>query len=246
MDALTRVHDHRTAARPRRAAPLGALLLGLALLPPALVPATPAAAARCPGEDRPVQVRLDTRFDTARLDHTRGRDTINRLHQKTLEGEATIPTHGSAVGLTTTRSEFRFNTRTQYYRRSDGRYCVYLRAVEAELNQVDTMVYVSREFPKGSCNYNVTYQHEKKHVGIYYFTQKDYAPRIRAALARLVRNVNPRIVRSPADARTVHAAEINAGIAPLLAEMEAERKRRNALLDTPENYAAERAKCPTW
>lgn len=229
-------------SRPRWRAPAA-----LALIVPLLLALGATAFAQsCPRDDRPVQVHLETRFDTARVDHTKSRNTINQMHLKSLAGQATIPSHGTAVGLTVTRSEFHYSTEVQFQRRRDGLYCVYLRSVDMQLNQVGTIVYISREFRKNSCNYNVTYEHEKKHVGIYYFTQKEYAPRFRETLARLVHGVNPQVVRTPAEARAIHATAIEVGLTPLLEEMEAERERRNGLLDTPQNYAAERAKCPTW
>lgn len=237
MTAAIAFRRHVTRIRPSS----GVWAMAITLL----LAATEAEAASCPVSDRPISVNLTTRFDTARVDHTKRREEIDRLFRET-HGRATIPMDGGAVGLTVTRSEFRFNAQTQISPQRDGTYCVYLRSVDAQMNQVNTVVYINRDYPKGSCNYRVTYEHEKMHVGVYYFTQKDYAPRVRHALERLVRGVNPRIARSLEAARSLHAQAINAGIADLLAELEAERKRRNAALDTPDNYARERAKCPTW
>ncbi|KAA5607482.1 hypothetical protein F1188_01580 [Roseospira marina] len=232
---------------------LGAVgLTALLFLPgggstPLLGTATAAAAPTCPGHPQPVEVRFHARFDAARLDHTRGRHTINQMFLKS-HGTATPPHGGlgTAVGLTATRSEFRFNTRTQMYRHANGGYCVYLRSVEAHLNQIDTVVYVAREFPKNSCAYDVTYAHEKKHVGIYYFTHKEFAARIETALRRLVLDVNPRLASSREAARTVHATMIEQGLADLLADLDRERTERNAMLDSDESYAREQAKCPSW
>ncbi len=221
---------------------LAGALLGLCVL--ALAP-PPVWAQACPGRDRPVQVTLETRFDPARVNHSLPIERINALYRQT-EGDATVRGGERAVGLTRTRSEFRFQTRTEMFQRADGRYCVYLRKVEASLSQVDTTIYVAREYPRDSCNYKVIYEHEKIHVGVYFFTQQDYADRLRTLLGRLVRGVNPRIVANREQARTIHAGAIEGGVAGLLDAMEAERKRKNAALDSPENYARERAKCPAW
>jgi hypothetical protein len=205
----------------------------------------PAMAASCPGRDRPVEVTLDTRFDPARVNHSLSRDRIQAMFTQT-NGPASIQGNSQAVGLTRTRSEFRFRTRTELYTLGNGQVCVYLRGVEAELNQVDTVIYVAREYPRGGCNYNVIYEHEKIHVGVYYFTQETYAERLRRRITELTQRVNPRVTRTQDAARTLHAQIIEAGVADLLAGLEAERSRQNAALDTPENYARERAKCPTW
>ncbi|MQX35167.1 hypothetical protein [Roseospira navarrensis] len=224
---------------------LGLLMMGLMVV--GLLPA-PAVAASCPGERRPVTVEFSTRFDTASLDHTRRKEYIHGLFIK--QNALNRRPHGGAqemaVGLTATQSQFGFNTNVQVYRREGGGYCAYLRSVESYLNQIDTKVYVSRDFPRHSCAYEVTYAHEKKHVGIYYFTQKDFAPRIEARLRDLVSNTAPRVVGSVEEARRVHAREINAGMQPILDALEAERTRRNGMLDTPENYAREQAKCDNW
>ncbi|SDE86547.1 hypothetical protein [Rhodospira trueperi] len=216
------------------------------LLVSAVVMTSPALAdGSCPGRDAPVQITLNTRFDPARLDHTRSRAQIHTMFQDS-QSQPTMPVGGGAVGLTVTNAAFGFRTRIELFHRRDGMVCVYLRSVEAHMNQVDTVVYVAREYPKGSCNYDNIYEHEKMHVGVYYFTQRDYAPRVRERLQRLVRGINPQVVRTEAAAREVHTEILNRGVADLLADMEAERKRRNSALDTPENYRREQAKCPSW
>lgn len=221
------------------------LLVAMGLVAVGLVSARPAVATACPGQDRPVSVTLETRFEPARVNHSLSRDRIHAMFTQS-DGPASIQGNSHAVGLTRTRSEFRFRTSTELYTLRDGRVCAYLRGVEAELNQVDTVIYVAREYPRGGCNYNVIYEHEKIHVGVYYFTQKRYAERLRQRLTTLSRDVNPRVAATQEGARTVHAEMIEAGVADLLAEMEAERIRKNGALDTPENYARERAKCRTW
>lgn len=229
----------------RRHAALGLLLALMAV--PLLLAGMPghAWAQACPGQDRPVEVTLETRFDPARVNHSLSIERINALFRRT-QGDATVRGHERAVGLTQTRSEFHFETRTELFQRADGRFCVYLRRVEATLAQVDTTIYVAREYPRGGCNYRVIYEHEKIHVGVYYFTHRDYAARLERLLGSLVRNVNPRVVASQEEARRIHAGMIESGVASLLDSMEAERARKNAALDSPGNYARERAKCPTW
>lgn len=215
------------------------VLTGFLLLAPG------ALAAGCPVQDQPVEVRFNTAFETARVDHTRSKAEIQAMYRES-HGRATIPSGSEAVGLTVTHSEFRFNANTQLYRRNDGLYCVYLRTIDARLNQNDTVVYIAREFPKDSCPYTVTYHHEKQHVAVYYYTHKDFAPRIEAELRRRAAAARPRLVRSREAGRTLHAEELQAAMSDLLADMEDERRARNAALDTPENYERERAKCPTW
>lgn len=224
----------------------GGSLLALAALLWGLAGFTPQAGAQsCPGRDRPVEVTLDAPFEPARVNHSLPIERIDALFRQT-NGDATVRGAERAVGLTRTSSEFRFETRTEAFQRADGRFCVYLRRLDARLAQVDTTIYVAREYPRDSCNYSVIYEHEKIHVGIYYFTHQDYAERLQALLRRLVQGVNPRIVNTRAEARRAHAQAIEAGVAGLLDAMEAERKRKNAALDSPQNYARERAKCPSW
>jgi hypothetical protein len=224
------------------------MVVGLGLLTVlalAVAPARPAAAQVCPVQDQAVDVHFDTAFDTARVDHTRSKAQIQRMFLES-EGRATIPAGSEAVGLTVTHTEFRFRTSTQLYLREDGRYCVYLRGVRANLNQNDTVVYIAREYPKATCPYDVTYAHEKRHVAVYYYTHRDFAPRIEAELRRLVATARPRLADTREQGRTLHASELNDALSGLLSAMDAERRRRNAALDTPENYERERAKCPSW
>lgn len=232
-------------SRRHGGAPAGAGLAALVLVVVAGLSGAPALAASCPGQDRPVEVTLETRFDPARVNHSLSRDRIQAMFTQT-NGPASIQGNSQAVGLTRTRSEFRFRTRTEMYTLGNGQVCVYLRGVEGELNQLETVIYVAREYPRGGCNYNVIYEHEKIHVGVYFFTQKTYAERLRRRITELTRRVNPRVARTQEAGRTLHAQIIEAGVADLLAGLEAERNRQNAALDSPGNYARERAKCPTW
>ncbi|MBB4264730.1 hypothetical protein [Roseospira visakhapatnamensis] len=226
---------------PSRAVVPGAMLL-LALL---MAAATPAHAASCPGADREVALTFRSVFDRARLDHTKPAATIDAMFTR-MRKDASIARRGSAVGLTVTQSEFRFSTQIQYYKRSDGRFCVYLRSVDAHLNLRDTVIYVAREYPRGSCNFDVIYEHEKQHMRIHYRVLKAYAPRVKRTLQALIQHLNPRVVRTLDEARNEHAEVINNGVADLIESMESDRMRFNAALDTPENYARERDKCPSW
>jgi len=219
--------------------------LGAILLLMILGVATPADAASCHREDAPVELTFRSVFDRARLDHTKSAATINAMFERSQQ-DASIARKGGAVGLTTSQSEFRFSTQVRYYRRSDGLYCVHLKSVDAHLNQRNTTIYVAREFARGSCNFDVVYEHEKQHMRIHYRTLQEYAPRVKRALQRLVQRLDPRVVRTVAEVRNAYVDTINDGVEPLLEAMEEENRRRNQALDTPENYARESAKCPTW
>jgi len=203
------------------------------------------AAESCPGRRAPVDVTFQSDFQRVRLDHTKSAAAIHGLFLKS-QKDASVTKGGRAVGLTTSRTEFRVETQTETYRRTDGRYCVYLRSVTAHLDQRDTVIYVAREFPRGSCNFNVIYAHEQQHMRIHYRVLQEYAPKVKRALSVVVERINLLVVRSLGEARSAHVDGINDGVTFLLDAMEKERAARNAALDTAENYANEQAKCPTW
>jgi len=230
-----------------RACPGSGLGMALVVMLATLTVAAPAGAADCPFEAPDPTLTFRATLEQARLDHTKTSAEILALSNG-LRHHSSTAQPGITVGTTITYDQpaVRFEVHIAYTKLRDGRYCTTLRSVDAQFKQPQPIIYVSSEYPKGSCNYNVIYEHEKQHLRIHVRTFRIYAPQIKRALLTLMHGFEPRVVNDPQDALDWYLKRLNEGARPLLDEMEADRVRRNAALDSPENYARENAKCSSW
>jgi hypothetical protein len=126
-----------------------------------------------------------------------------------------------------------------------GGFCVWLTRVDALLGNPVMDVYVAQEYAPGSCEYNVILNHENTHVRFNLETLRDWLPALRAALTEAARRKFPAIFpKMPA------GGDINAylfeNVRSILVLMREDMAKRNATIDTPENYRRENAKCHNW
>lgn len=206
---------------------LPALLL-LALAPQAAAQARTAFQARCEDTLEDTVSVLAVRQDGYRIDHTRSYHDLTRLKGRVRPG-------AFVLGLTHTES--RVSVKVGGRMLSDpasGYECIAPR-IEVTLYYLPIVVYVGREFPRGSCAYQEVLAHEMRHLNTYL----DYLPkaeaRVRAALAQ-------RFEAKPLYARLGHAQsllqrEIDRGWMPYIRSEMAKVESLQAAIDTPREYA---------
>jgi hypothetical protein len=110
-------------------------------------------------------------------------------------------------------------------------------------------VYISRDYPYGSCQYTAILGHEDTHVTINRRVFKKHLARLRTALRTdktLPLQGNPIRVSSMAEGERIVSARVQAITQPVVRAMEAELRSENAKIDTPESYRKLSARCPTW
>ncbi len=221
------------------------LCQGCVALALAVAGGAPAAAESCPEDTTPVVVNVRSVFEQARLDHTKSLAAIGRLAQ-TYPNHVSMPSNMAPIGLMVSAQRYRANATFRVMPRRDGRLCVYVRSIDAELNARDITIYVPREYKRGSCNFEVVYEHEKQHMRILFRTLQAYAPRAERALERLAEDINPIVAASRTEVRDALNTRVLQSLKTVVDAMEAERDRRDRILDSPDNYRREQDKCPTW
>lgn len=133
-------------------------------------------------------------------------------------------------------------------RRPEGPYQYWIKTlnVRFDVNRMD--VYISSQYPVGSCQYNAVLGHENTHVSINSRLFKKYLRLVRAQLARvpLPTRKHPWTAATQAQAE----ADLDGRIKPIMKRFEenfaAEDRRENAKIDTPASYARTSAKCRDW
>lgn len=120
-----------------------------------------------------------------------------------------------------------------------GTYCVSVEQITVTLDyQPD--VYIASEYRPGSCQYNVTLQHEVQHVNLELITLNEFIPRIQAHIRQTVQSLPPLQPMTERDiprARDWIGAQVNNAVQQSLAQMMQVRDSRQGGIDTPQEYA---------
>lgn len=193
------------------------------------------AAGACPTPTGPPAVAVDLRFREPEIVHSVASVDFEPTG-------APLPAGHREVGQARLGSRIDFDIQVASGRDHEGRLCYLLRRIRVAI-EARPMVHVGREFPVGSCPYRVIMAHEARHIAIH----RDVLGRLAQAIEQKLPSAPTLLGRGRArDATAVKAdveARVMAEIGRIKAPLQAEADRRNAALDSRENYRAEVAKC---
>lgn len=108
-------------------------------------------------------------------------------------------------------------------------------------------VYIASESAKLPCRYKVVAMHEQRHVDTTGQVIVMYVPQVKKALEDYLNGLPPSEPVPPDDVpirQDILKKGIIDAVSPVLKRFQEENRQRNAVYDTPENYAREQALCP--
>ncbi len=108
-------------------------------------------------------------------------------------------------------------------------------------------VHVANDFLRMACRYGVTVMHEKRHVDAYLQSVNDYMPQVKQAVADYIAHMPPKQPTTQVgipDRRQEIMKEVTASLQPLLDQFKETNIQRQAVIDSPQNYAHDDAICP--
>lgn len=155
--------------------------------------------------------------------------------------------HGRSTtvrGLTATRLAGRASYTMSKATLPNGRECVALAGIKARFASEEVSVLFDRRYAEGSCERQAVLDHELEHVRISAETLREAEPRVREELRKVAGRWAGRWVDGREAARIDE--EIDATLARMVREVEAEAGRRNARIDTPQSYQAVQRRCRRW
>ena len=159
-------------------------------------------------------------------------------------GSASLTQHQNIGGLhhgeIRLRTEFHMLQTTQ-----GGRACLGLKELALTLGY-EPVIYIARERPRGSCSFDAAIEHEYKHLNTDLAILREATPRIRAAAQRSLQQLTrprPMPERNLDNARDQLQARLTAILNQEMSTIEAERNRRQALIDTPAEYRRVAQQC---
>jgi hypothetical protein len=128
-----------------------------------------------------------------------------------------------------------------------GRHCVAVESVDVTWRIETVTVDIASEYRPGSCAYQAIKEHEDEHVRLTRGAFAEHLPRLKAAAAELARDLGPAITTADGEAAAREVAtRFTQTLQPVVDSYQREIGRRNAVIDTPESYAAVQRRCKQW
>jgi len=215
-------------------------LLALLALPLLIVAHPVLAAEECTRADTPF-VRLNENYGDVRYIAASSAE-IRRLH-----GRHARPVAGwEPIGITLAELGLGISVSVRSFQMSNGRFCSFLSAVEANVGYDAIDVYILRKYQRGSCEYSVVLNHEREHVVVFESTLSEYLPRLRSTIEESAVSIEPIRSRDRNKAAQQMRRELSDAVSGLLDEISATLDRRNARLDTIESYRRLQRECSSW
>jgi len=211
---------------PTLAALLPAVFL-LGLAPPALAQARTPFQAQCEDTIGDTISVLSSRQQGYRIDNTRSYFDLTRLKGAVQRGSWVL-------GLTHTEARVSIKVGGRMLTdRASGHECVAPR-IDVNLDYQPIVIYVSREFPQGSCSYREVLAHEMRHL----LTYQEFLPKAENIVrARLAARFAGKPLYAPiGQARSLLQREVDRSWMPYIKREMEKVEILQAAIDTPQEY----------
>lgn len=203
-----------------------------------------AAAPACPkpkGFAQP-QVKVVTTLPPIQYNRTLSVRQITQMHAS---ADSNGKTHdANTLGLTVSKFTAQWGMDFLAGKLANGSNCIWLRRVEIKLAVPEVTVYVASEYQPGNCEYNAVLAHENEHVRINTEVMTVRARTLETELKAAVGKLAPLV--SKMEPRAAVEKELGGLVERHLAEMNTERDRRNAAIDSDHSYRTVAQKCRNW
>jgi hypothetical protein len=143
-------------------------------------------------------------------------------------------------------SLYEFRVRKKWF---GGGYLAWVEDLRIDFSYRDVKVYVTREFPKGSCEYEATLWHEGEHVRVHREVHAKHQPLLEAAVASskvIPLRSAPVTAASREEGKRIIGERISSVLDPVFQRFNEELTAEQAKLDTRESYEDLRRRCPGW
>jgi hypothetical protein len=154
---------------------------------------------------------------------------------------------GLVLGLAAAPLYYEYMNEYRVYELENGKVCLSLDNTKMYF-RARPIVFISKEFPRGTCEFNAVLRHEKKHVAALRRFHKKYTSRFREKVRNtqeLTRSVS--IDKSQINAyRKKMDESFEKEIAAYLEEVTALLAREQTKIDSPTEYARVDAECDGW
>jgi len=158
--------------------------------------------------------------------------------------------HGSrALGTTQSAVELSLKMKFlgyQHVRNQETMHCMNIDAVEARFGHRQLVVNLPREYPVGSCQYNVVRRHEMAHVSVNRQGVRKYAMVLKSQLEQEIMRMGTLDVRTMSRGADMFQSRLKAVYLAVSKQFDAEIQKFHSEIDAPNSpYSATNA-CRSW
>lgn len=192
-------------------------------------------------------VKVVIREPATTIDHSRSQAQIEALGQKAGVQGASRNSRMHIVGLTISElgTRLSMNAKVAGANKASG-YCVQIQDLTIKLSYEKQVIYVPREYPKGSCAYGAVLDHERQHAEINRKALHDYSGPLRQRALTELKALGPIYVTTKADVDRRAGQIIEQRLAGAFKQFHASRDSNHARIDTEREYARVQARCKDW
>jgi hypothetical protein len=165
--------------------------------------------------------------------------------QQMARASANIIPHYDSVTLGVTHYEPVIEFRAPILERplSDGSYCARVQRIDATIGYRNVTIFIANELNADPCSANHVMGHEQKHVAVNLALLQEYVPLIQKRLAEYLSLYGMFRMQTPEYANTLLREKANAILNDMSNRMLEENRRRQQLVDSPEEYARNNTVC---
>lgn len=176
-----------------------------------------------------------------RVSSTKSLDQINAM-----AGSHGLTRQGSRVlGLTEIDLDSAVNVRFKGERAGAGM-CVSVSRVEVKFGLKKHYVHVPREYPRGTCQFNVVMRHEMAHVDVNRRTVRKYAQVLKNEVRSVLRQTGAHAAHTMVAGQRSQAAVLQKVIDDVSTRFRAELEKLHAQIDAPNSRYMSLNKCRSW
>lgn len=197
----------------------------------------------CP--ERPPIVTFKT--DVKKTEYSREKDVSQITQDFSLNG-GQVGDNSVVRGTTTPQIKLNYKIKPKILKTRSGHLCGYAQKVDIVLT-ASPIIHSANDYEYGSCEYREIIKHENEHVQISKDLIRDYQIRVKKDLTERIRDISGHRAIDASKAQELSFAINQATVAVIIEienELRTEHSRRQAAIDTPENYAEIQSRCVTW
>jgi hypothetical protein len=200
-----------------------------------LLAASPAAAQSngCTGFPS-AKLDLDTVLVPVQRDDALTIAQLTRLPGRTPGPVSTADSH--VLGLTQARYGEQSQVSALFKTMGDGTYCASASALTISFGFQQRIVHVASEIPANSCLHGEVLAHEMRHVAVDEALLREMMPQIRSRLEQVIAEMAPVRSRSQSQAMAAVRRPLESAMRRIMQDFGRERDRRQAQVDTVEEY----------
>lgn len=143
---------------------------------------------------------------------------------------------GHVLGLTQARYGEQSQVSALFQPMGDGSFCASPKTLTVSFGFQQRVVLIARDLPPASCIFREVLEHEMKHVAVDEALLRDFAPLVRRRLDDVAAQLAPVRARSQNQAMQAFRRSLDSAMRATMQEFGQERDRRQAQVDTAEEY----------